>query len=278
MVFKAIILGIVQGLTEFIPVSSSGHLIGVRYLFGWNEPFFDKTFDVALHLGTLVALLAYYGRDWANIIGGFFAHTFKRVAYGKTSVTNASGKLLVPIAVACIPAGIVGWKWDSFFEEHISQRYTIATGLVVFGLIMLLAEHVGKKRRDLEKMNYVDYIVIGCAQALALFPGVSRSGITITAGLFRNLDRTTAARFSFLLSMPIILGAGLKKMHDLSKAGGLMPGEKLPLAAGFLAAAVVGYFTIRFLMNYLRTRTLTAFVIWRFVFAGLLAAAFLLKR
>lgn len=273
MLLKAIVLGIIQGLTEFIPVSSSGHLLGVRHLLGWNDAWLDQTFDVSLHIGTLVALIFYYRRDWWTILSSFTGHVLRRTPYPKDECDSASGRLMVPILVACVPAAIVGYLWEDFIEQRLGQWYMIAGALVVFGLVMLLAERLGRKQRGIEQMGYVDYITIGCAQAVALFPGVSRSGITISAGMFRNLTREAAARFSFLLSTPIILGAGLKKLMSLAETG-FVPGEALPMALGFIAAAVSGYLAIHFLITYLRTRTLTVFVIYRFAFAAVLVGVF----
>lgn len=276
MLLKAIVLGIVQGLTEFIPISSSGHLLGVRQLLGWNDAWLDQTFDVSLHVGTLVALILYYRHDWWSITRGFFNHLVRRVPYHKDESDGASGRLMIPILVACIPAAIVGCIWEDFIEHQLGQWYMIAAALVVIGLVMLLADRTGKKDRGIDRMNYTDFITIGCAQALALFPGVSRSGITITAGLFRGLDRAAAARFSFLLSTPIILGAGLKKLMGLVGAG-LQPGEAVPMALGFITAAISGYLAIHFLITFLRTRTLTVFVVYRIAFAAILAAVFLAR-
>ena len=277
MIFKAIILGIIQGLTEFIPVSSSGHLIGIRQLLGWHDKWLDQTFDVALHVGTLVALLAYFWRDWLSILSSFFNHVVKGVAYTKDAASGASGRLLIPIFVACVPAAVVGLLWDDVIENKLGKWYVIAASLVLFGLVMLLAEAIGKKRRGMEKMDYVDYLTIGFAQAVALIPGVSRSGVTISAGLFRGLDRTAAARFSFLLSTPIIMGAALKKLIDV-RSTGLDAHEALPLAVGMLTSAIFGYLAIGFLIKYLKTKPLNAFVWYRFAFAALLVVVFVVRR
>jgi undecaprenyl-diphosphatase len=276
VIFHAIVLGIIQGLTEFIPVSSSGHLIVIPKLFGWQPIGNGNAFDVALHMGTLAALVWFFRRDWWGIISGFGAHILRRAPYAKDGAQATEGRFLVPIIVACIPAAVVGFLWDDFIETALRQWYWVAGGLVLFGIVMLIAERAGKKQHDMDHMNYVDYISIGCAQALALLPGVSRSGVTISAGLFRNLDRSAAARFSFLLSTPIILGAGLKKLKDLMETG-IPHGEPVLMLVGFIAATISGYVAIKFLMNYLRTRTLTAFVIYRFCLAALLAVVFLLR-
>ncbi len=275
LILQAIVLGAIQGLTEFIPVSSSGHLIAIPYLFGWN--YMGKTFDVALHLGTLVALVIYYRRDWLDIVTSFSRHVLRGEPYEKRPNGSASGALLIPILAACVPAAIVGYLWDDLIENSLSKWYFVAPALVVFGMVMLLAERCGKKMRGMQTMSYRDYILVGCAQAMALFPGVSRSGITISAGMFLGLERAAAARFSFLLSTPIVLGAAMLKLKDLFTEG-LPAAERAPFLLGFATSVVVGYIAISVLMNYLRTRTLNAFVIYRVAFALLMVAVFLLKH
>ncbi|MCX6345930.1 MAG: undecaprenyl-diphosphatase UppP [Armatimonadetes bacterium] len=271
-IFQAIILGAVQGLTEFIPVSSSGHLVVIPKLFGWAAH--GKSFDAVLHLGTLAALLAYYWRDWVRIIGSFTVHVTKGKPYSKEDDAGVSGRLLVPIVVACIPAAIVGMKWGDFFDSaKVNSWYLVAIMLVVFGLLMLLGERVGKKQRDINSMGYADYLMIGFAQALALFPGVSRSGITITTGLFRNLNREAAARFSFLLSTPVVFGAGVLSIRHIDFA---VIGP-LPFALGLISSAGFGYAAIHFLIGFLKNKPMTAFVVYRICLAAALVGVFVLK-
>ena len=266
-IIQAIILGVIQGLTEFIPVSSSGHLIAVPRLMGWQD--MGLSFDVALHLGTLVAVIAYFRKDWVRILSGFIGRR------RHTQIT-AESRLLIPILVACVPAAIVGYLWDDFIEQTLRQWYWVAGALVLIAFVMLAAERVSKRTRSLAEMNYVDYVIIGCAQALALFPGVSRSGITITAGLFRDIERATAARFSFLMSTPIIVGAGVLKLKDVFQAG--LPADEVVLfVVGFVAAALSGYAAIRFLMNYLRRASLNVFIVYRIAFAAFMAVVFLTR-
>ncbi len=273
-IFEAIILGIIQGLTEFIPISSSGHLIVVPILFGWNEH--DLWFDVALHLGTLVAVVIYFAKDWITIIRSFIKHLFGRQPY-KNNEGGYEGKLLIPIIIACVPAAIVGFLWDDYIEANFRQLPLVATMLILISGVMFGAERYGRKDRSMASMTYKDYIIIGCAQALALVPGTSRSGITISAGLFLNLGREAAARFSFLLSTPIIFGAGMMQMKKLFIDRGLQQGELMPFVIGFLTASIVGLFAIHFLMNYLKNRTMNIFVIYRVLFAILLVIVFLAK-
>lgn len=270
LILQAIILGAIQGLTEFIPVSSSGHLVIIPKLFGWKD--MGLSFDVALHLGTLVAVIVYFGRDWIGIIRGFCAHVFRGQAYDKSQ-----NRLLVPIIIACVPAAIVGKLWEDTIEQTLrSHVFWILGSMVIMAGVMLMAERTGKKLRDMQSMTYRDFIFIGLAQALALFPGVSRSGVTISAGLFRGIDRATAAKFSFLLSTPIILGAGLLRLKDAFETG-LPAGETTVFVAGFLSAMAFGYLAIKFLMTYLQTRTLNAFAFYRFGFAAVAVVLLLVK-
>lgn len=265
MILQSIILGIIQGLTEFLPISSSGHLLSITKLFSDKGVWVDMglAFDVALHWGTILAVIIYFRRDWAAILGS---------AFGRSAQNGEVSKgLLVPIIVGTIPAAIAG----ALFNDKIDALRdwplvipVIAFVLMGVGLIMLLAERVGKQKRGIGAMNWTDYIVIGIAQAVALFPGVSRSGITISAGLFRNIDRASAARFSFLLSTPAVLGAGLLKFRDLGTDF-----QAAPFVIGFLTSAIVGYLAIHFLMRFLAKNPLNVFVNYRFIFAIVLLLA-----
>lgn len=277
LILESIVLGVIQGLTEFIPVSSSGHLLTIPRILGWKD--LGLAFDVALHLGTLIAVVVYFRRDWGQIISSFCRQAFRKIPYSRDPDPASSGRLLVPIMVACVPAAVVG----KLFEDRIDAlRDTpwallgIAAVLVVVSGVMLLAEKVGKRQRETSSMGYRDFILIGLAQALALFPGVSRSGITISTGLLLNLDREAAARFSFLLSTPIIFGAGMLELRKIFAAG--LPADEIALfGIGMVTAAVSGYAAIHFLMNYLRKRTLTAFVIYRVCFAAVLVGVWLAR-
>jgi len=265
MILHAVILGIVQGLTEFIPVSSSAHLVVFPLLLRWQD--MGLAFDVACHWGTLVALVVYFRRDWAAILTSFVRRNAPE--------TDVGGRMLIPIIAACIPAAAAGLLLNDKIEALRKWPLlvqTIAVVLIGVGLVMLLAERVGKKRRQVGEMNWVDYVVIGIAQALALFPGVSRSGITISAGLFRNLDRAAAARFSFLLSTPVVFGAGLLELAKLLTKG-FAAGQAGLLAMGLLTSAISGYLAISFLMKYLARKPLDAFVTYRICFAVFLLLA-----
>lgn len=272
---QAIVLAIIQGLAEFIPISSSGHLIIVRRLLGWNElsPAHELTFDVALHFGTLLSVLFYFRRTWFQIIRAAFGGKVERFSESaKSGPTLTAGEqreerlLLWFMAIATIPGAIAGKLLENsaedYFREHI---FLIAGALIVVAALMWWSEKVGQRTKPLTQISLSDAIVVGCAQAFALIPGVSRSGSTITAGLFRNLKREAAVRFSFLLSTPLIAGAALLKGHELKKEG-LPAGMHAPFIVGVLVSAVVGYVTIAWLIRYLQTNTLKVFIIYRIVF------------
>lgn len=277
--FQALVLGVVQGLTEFMPVSSSAHLIIVPWVLGWHDP--GLAFGVALHLGTLLAVLTYFWRDWLDIIKGFFASLAAR-NLGQT----LHRRLAWLIIVGCIPGAVAGALGDQFIESlfhspneahRASAMLAIAALLAMLGALLWLAERLARHRRTLSQIRFGDAIVIGLAQALALLPGVSRSGSTITAGLALGLRREAAARFSFLLATPIIAGAGLKEAYDVLQAG-FPAAERLPFLVGFLAAAVVGYLCIAFLLRYLQRNSVNVFVYYRWLLALGIVLLVLLRR
>jgi undecaprenyl-diphosphatase len=277
LIFQAIVLGLVQGLTEFIPISSSAHLIIVPWLFGWNDPALTSlTFDVALHLGTLVAVLWYFWADWINVIRAFFASIFERKIGG-----DVNRRLAWLLVIGTIPGGIAGVLGESKIEAlfHVPGVPIKAAAMIAMGVIIALlagllwlAEVLAKHERGMEQITLRDSILIGLAQAFAIFPGVSRSGSTITAGLGLGLKRETAARFSFMLSAPIIAGAVAKSALDVVKAfrsGAFAQGELILFPIGVIVAGVSGYFAIRFLLRYLQTNSSKAFVWYRFGLAAL---------
>jgi undecaprenyl-diphosphatase UppP len=279
---QAIILGIVQGLTEFIPVSSSAHLVIVPWLFGWEDPVFRSLgFDVALHLGTLTAIIVFFWKDWVRLIGAWFKSVFQW-KIGEDQDRRMAWYLLA----ACVPGAIVGVLFQSAIEEafHPEGKPILASAMLVMALIiavmgalLLLADKLAKHERKFEKMNFKDAILIGLSQALALFPGVSRSGATITAGLALGLERESAARFSFLLSAPIIAGAGAKSLYDLAKGSAELGAETSLVAIGFLAAALSGFICIKFLMDFLKKHTTKAFVYYRWALAVLVAVVAIVR-
>ncbi len=280
-IYQAVVLAIIQGLAEFIPVSSSGHLIIVRRLLGWNElsPAHELTFDVALHFGTLLSVLIYFRRTWFQIVRAAFGGKVVRFSEAGGSDVNLSADeqreerlLLWFLAIATIPGAIAGKLLESsaedYFREHI---FLIAGALILVGLLMWLGEKVSREDKPLTRISLVDALLVGCAQAAALMPGVSRSGSTITAGLFRNMTREAAVRFSFLLSTPIIAGAALLKAHELRKEG-LPPGMHAPFIVGILVSAIVGYGAIAWLIRYLQSHSLKIFVVYRVVFGIIVIA------
>ena len=272
--YQAVILAIVQGLTEFLPVSSTAHLVLFPWLFGWPEG--GLPFDVALHVGTLAAVLLYFIRDWVELtLAGLGMHY---PASASATQVQHNRRLFCYLVIGTIPAGIVGFLFEKKVDESLQSplsvtvTVTIASALILVGLIMWVADRMANHTRELDQSNLGDAIVIGGAQALALIPGVSRSGITITAGLFRNMTREAAARFSFLLSTPVIAGAALTQVPKLLKAhhsGGLdMPMSTVLIS--ILVSGIVGYAVIAFFLRYLQTHTLKVFVYYRVLFGMLI--------
>jgi undecaprenyl-diphosphatase len=266
-IYQAIVLAVVQGLTEFLPVSSTAHLWLVPWLLKWKDP--GLTFDVALHAGTLVAVLAYFWRYWVEMIvlglglgGGATIQSASVASHSAREDLGQNPRLLWYMAVATIPGALAGWRFEHAAEEQLRSPIIIGTALIVIGLFMWAGDWLGKRERDLGHVSFLDSFLVGVAQALAVIPGVSRSGVTMTAGLFRKMKRETAARFSFLLSTPIIAGAALKKGLEIRHAG-LPPDMRLPFLCGALVSALVGYLVIAVLIRYLERRTFKVFVVYR---------------
>jgi len=255
--YQAVVLAIVQGLTEFLPISSTAHLALFPWLLGWKDP--GLTFDLALHVGTLVAVLVYFRRLWWELVEG----TMGRGGAGDANMAEKR-RLLGFLVLGTVPAALAGWRFERAAEAELRQPMVIGTALIVVGLVMWAADGMKTHERRLGQVNLTDSLVVGAAQALAVIPGVSRSGITMTAGLFRGVSRETAARFSFLLSAPIIAGAALKKALEIRHQG--LPEEmRLPFLAGTLVAAIVGYFVIAVLIRYLERHTFRIFVVYRII-------------
>jgi undecaprenyl-diphosphatase len=263
---QAVVLGVVQGLTEFLPISSSGHLILVPHVFGWPDQ--GQAFDAVIHIGTLAALVAYFHHELRALMRGALS---RRVA--------------LILVVASIPAGVVGLLFGKAIEAHLRSPVLIGATTAFWGVVMWLADrrarsavmdvtaHGGQTTAAnsdaLERVGWARGLVVGTAQALALIPGTSRSGITITAALFSGLDRPTAARFSFLLGIPITAAAGGYKLLHVLRTG-IPAGDEGPLAAAVLAAFVSGWFAVWFLVGYLRRRSLTPFAIYRLLLAAVI--------
>jgi undecaprenyl-diphosphatase len=257
---EALLLGIVQGLTEFLPISSSGHLILVpwlqSYTFLQENDAFNKTFDVALHAGTLVAAIAYFRVEVVVLIRGFVAAVRQR------AIRSDEQRLAVAIAIGTVPAIIVGGAGSSFIDEHLGEPWMIAIQLIFFAFLLEYADRMPERRR-LRETSLRDGWYIGLAQVLALAPGTSRSGITITAGRYLGLDRDSAARFSFLLLIPAVAGATLYKAASAVHEG-LPSGVAGPMVVGTIAAAVSGYLAISFLLRLVRTTSYRPFVLYRY--------------
>ena len=260
-VFQALIMGIVQGLTEFLPVSSSGHLILVPYLFGWDDPFITSlAFSVMLHIGTLVALLAYFRDDWLRLIPAGLA-AIRHRSFG----ADPDRKLAWLLVAATIPAAVVGFLLSDVLETQIRQPGLVAVTMVVGGLILLVADRIGGQSRSVDDVTFPVATAIGAAQALALIPGISRSGISISAGRFAGLDRAAAARFAFLMATPITAGAIVFEARKLLTGEAGVVVATMPLVVGLVASLVSGFAAIHFMLRYLRTRSLQVFVWYRFV-------------
>lgn len=268
---QAIVLGIVQGLTEFLPVSSSGHLILVPYFFDWDPQ--ALTFDVALHVGTLVAVLAYFRRDWWRMSFAFFRDIRRARSFGALS---PDARMLVLLAIGSVPAAVAGAALNSV-EDSLREPAVVAPMLVVVGLVMLRAEAIGRQERGLESLTRADALVTGAAQAMALVPGVSRSGITISAGLFRGFDRAAATRFSFLLATPVVFGAALFAFAGVLFGSSDESFEVGPFVAGAATAGIVGFIVIHYLLRYLRFNTLRIFVWYRIALAVVVVVVALVR-
>jgi undecaprenyl-diphosphatase len=268
---QAVVLGIVQGLTEFLPVSSSGHLIVVPALLGWHDPFIDSlAFSVMLHIATLLALLVYFRADWLRLIPAGFAAIRDR-SLGE----DPDRRLAWLLAVATIPAVIVGVALNDAIETVFREPRLVAVTLVLGAAILFVADRVGTRSKGMNSISFPVAAGIGAAQALALVPGVSRSGISISAGLFAGLDRESAARFAFLMATPVTAGAGLWEVRKIvsGEAGVDLP--LVPLFAGMVAALVSGLLAIAVLLRYLRTHGLGVFVVYRLALAILVVVAWL---
>ncbi len=263
---QAAILGAVQGIGEFLPISSSGHLILFPWLLKFPDP--GLTFDVILHLATAFALVGYFWKDLWNILMAFFNTLRTR------TVRTTNEKLSWFIIFGCIPAGIVGVLFEDIIEQAFRSPLLVGCTLIIFALVLLLAENMSKKKISLEKITLSQVLIIGCAQVLALVPGVSRAGITMTAGLFCGLKREASARFSFLLATPIVLVAGLLKFKDLLETPQAL--SSIPLWVGFISSALFGVLSIKFLLDFLKKHSFKVFVWYRIALGIGIIALFLL--
>ncbi len=285
LILKAILLGLVQGLTEFIPISSSAHLVIIPWMFQWDDPALESlTFDVALHLGTLVALLGFFAKDWVRIFRAGVSSIVER-----TIGEDIDRRLAWFLVIASIPGGAIGLlfehKIESWFHPSVgpiesTSIITMALIIALLGGLLLLAERMAAHLRRMNQITFRDSILIGLAQALAIFPGVSRSGSTITAGLALGLERETAARFSFLMSAPIVAGAGVKSLFEIYSGiqSGTISGSDFTLfVIGFFTAAISGYWCIKYLLRFLQTNPTNVFVYYRWALALVVLAVALTR-
>jgi undecaprenyl-diphosphatase len=265
--WQALVLGLVQGATELLPISSSGHLILVPWLFDWTyleqHDEFNQTFDVALHMGTLVAVVAYFRHDLVRLLAAFVGSVQRR------RIESPDERSAWFIVVATVPAGIVGFVGENAIADHLGEPWQIAIFLAVFGVLLWIADR-RPQTRHLDDLTLGRSFAVGLAQTLALMPGVSRSGITITAGRFLGLDRDSAARFSFLLLVPITLAAVVFKGVNDVLLGNLPAGWVGPFLVGTVASAGSGVLAIRFLLGYVRRHDYTVFVIYRLIAAAII--------
>jgi undecaprenyl-diphosphatase len=274
-ILHAIILGIVQGLSEFLPISSSGHLLIVPWLFGWHEfaarPELEETFDVALHVGTFVAMVAYFRNDLLRLAAAAWRSLVRR------SISSDDERLAWLLVVASLPAATVGLVLDAVLANRNGGFVIIGLMLIVFGFVLLAADRLPERREE-DAFSLRDALLMGSAQAIALQPGVSRSGATISMGRWLGFDRNAAARISFLMAVPITGGLGLYKGLKLFLLdGGLPPGFGAPFVWGTVASGVTGFFAVSALLRLIRTRSFFPFVAYR-TFAGLFVIAVALLR
>jgi undecaprenyl-diphosphatase len=266
--FQVVVLAVVQSLTEFLPISSTAHLALVPRLLGWNDPALNSLdFDIALHLGTLAAVIVYFFRDWLQLAAQGFG-----VNYSPDPALAKNKRLLWLLAAGTVPVGVLGYLFKDQAETTWRSSFVIGAMLIGVAILMWIAERVAQCKKDIGAVSPADAGLIGLAQAVSIIPGVSRSGITITTGLFRGLDRTAAARFSFLLSTPALGGAAAKAFYDLYKHGGLDPSMQTAFLAGVLVSAVTGWLVIALFLRFLRTHTLRFFVYYRIIFGIIVIA------
>jgi len=270
-ILQVIILAVVQGLTEFLPVSSTAHLYLTSWLLGWQTE--ALSFDVMLHLGTLLAILIYFFSDWVQLLGRGFG-----LRIGGDEELKRNPMLLWLLAIATVPVGVFGYLFNKQAEGEWRTPWVMGCMLIAVGVVMWIAENMGRKMRDLGSVNLPDAVVIGLSQALAIIPGTSRSGITISAGLFRNLDRQAAARFSFLLSAPAIGGAVSKTLWDMHKQHLLRGMLTTGFAVGVVVSAVTGAAVIAWFLHYLRRSSLRPFVFYRIIFGIIVLALAFIRR
>ena len=263
---QAVLLGIVQGVAEFLPISSSGHLVIAPWLFNFSDP--GLSFDVALHLGTFIAIVLYFWKDWITIIGLAFRKTRRQTTHDDKLYQK---NIFWLITLATIPGAVFGYFFEEQAETTFRNPLLIALTLFLAGILLFWADRKDKSLKDLGNMNKKDALFIGISQAAAIIPGISRSGATITSGLFLGLDRVSAARFSFLMSAPIIFGAVILKFGDFIKGAGMIE------LAGVLAATVSGYISIAWLLKFIEKVSYKIFFWYRLILAAIIILAYMIK-
>ena len=266
-IIQSIILGVIQGVTEFLPISSSAHLVLTPWLFGWEDP--GLTFNVALHVGTLVAVIVFFRKDWINIFAGFVGSNNQKNKQNQVYPKN----MLWIILAATAPGVFAGYFFNQQAETLFRNPFIVATMLIFFGALLWWADRKSNQKKSIGKISLKDSLMIGLAQAIAIIPGVSRSGITITAGLRQGLSRKEAARFSFLLSTPIILGAAVFQMRDM-----LETGIGVPDLLGIIVAAISGYSAIFWLVKFVEKSSYKVFFWYRLILGVVIFAFAFLAR
>ncbi len=259
-ILQALVLGIVQGLTELLPISSSAHLNLIPWIFNWDIP---ESFDVALHFGTLLAIALFFFKDWIELIKGGYNQVVKKKK-------SFEGKMFWYIVIATIPGGIIGFILDHFVGDSLGNMpLLIAIALIVMGIILYVVDKKAPNKTKYEDMNFKQTFLIGLSQALAFIPGVSRSGITMTTGRLMGVDRASTAKYSFMLSAPIVLGATLYKLKDFDFG--------IPFLVGVLSSFVVGLLVIKFLLQYLQKGSFKGFAIYRVVVGILVIGLYIIR-
>jgi undecaprenyl-diphosphatase len=270
-ILQVVVLALIQGLTEFLPISSTAHLYLTSWLAGWRVE--TLAFDIMLHLGTLLAVLLYFFRDWIQIVGQGFG-----IRVGRNAELKHNHMLLWLLAIGAIPVVLAGLAFNKQAETTWRNPYVMGAMLIAVGLLMWLAERAGRRVRDISSVGLADALAIGAAQAVAIIPGCSRSGITISAALFRGLDRETAARYSFLLSTPAIGGAAAKALWDMHKQHLLHGILTVQFATGVAVSALTGCLVIAWFLHYLRRSGFLPFVYYRVIFGIIVLALAFIRR
>lgn len=273
--FKALLLGAVQGITEFLPVSSTGHLIIFEHLLGISQDTFGLAFDAALHMGTLVAVLWFFKSDWLALVKSF-GHIIK-----SKRVQSSNEHLVLYIIFGTIPAVLLGLLFEDYIDSLFRSPVLVGMMLILFSGVLYYVEKIGKRNKEIKNLSTLDSILIGIAQSIALIPGVSRSGITMAAGMSRQLTRADAARFAFLLSAPIVAGAGGKKLIEtmrLFTSGNLSTPQLMFFVVGMVSAAFFGHLTIKYFMRYLSKHSLLPFILYRVILGLIVIGVSIIPR